>query len=81
MQQLVRNAAHEAGVQREDRPIYPHLLRHSFITEQLRWGMNPVQLAEIVGHSETTMIARVYSHLVESDAYSAMVRALALDDP
>lgn len=43
--------------------------------------MNPVQLAEIVGHSETTMIARVYSHLVESDAYSAMVRALALDDP
>src|SRR6202022_3249373 len=31
--------------------VYPHLLRHSFITWALKRNMNPLQLAQIVGHS------------------------------
>lgn len=78
--QLVRNVAVDTGVQKPDRPVNVHLFRHSFITEQLRRGMNPVQLAQIVGHADTTMIARVYSHLVQSDAYNALVKAFNMDD-
>ena len=80
VQQLVRNVAIEAGIQTGERKIYPHLFRHSFITEQLRRGMNQIQLAQIVGHTDTTMIARVYSHLVQSDAYNALVKAFNMDD-
>jgi len=29
--------------------VHPHLLRHSWMTEMLRRGMNPVQLSFIAG--------------------------------
>lgn len=56
--------------------VYPHLLRHSFATEALRRGMNPIQLAQILGHSGLQMIDQVYSHLTATDAYDAMMRML-----
>jgi integrase len=55
------------------------LLRHSFATEALRRGMNPIQLAQILGHSGLRMIESVYSHLNTTDAYDAMMRMLASD--
>ena len=39
--------------------------------------MHPVQIRQIVGHESSTMIDRVYSHLVPQDAYAAMVKALS----
>ncbi len=39
--------------------------------------MNPVQLAQILGHSGLRMIDSVYSHLTVTDAYDAMMRMLA----
>jgi integrase/recombinase XerD len=55
--------------------VYPHLLRHSWMTEMLRCGMNPIQLSIIAGAS-TDVIAAHYIHLNKDDAYDAMIRAL-----
>lgn len=72
--QLIRNLAKSARIEKR---VYPHLLRHSYATWALTRGMNPIQLAQILGHSSLAMIQTVYSHLSPSDAYEAMVRALA----
>jgi len=74
--QLLRSLAYRAGLTKR---VHPHLLRHSFATEALRRGMNPIQLAQILGHSGLRMIESVYSHLNTTDAYDAMMRMLASD--
>jgi integrase/recombinase XerD len=74
--QLLSALADRAGLKKR---VHPHLLRHSFATEALRRGMNPVQLAQILGHSGLRMIEAVYSHLSVSDAYDAMLRMLAAE--
>jgi integrase/recombinase XerD len=71
--QVVKDAAANAGVEKR---VYPHLLRHSWMTEMLRRGMNPVQLSVIAGAS-MEVIAQCYAHLNKEDAYDAMIRALA----
>jgi integrase/recombinase XerD len=71
--QVVKDAVRRAGL---DKPAYPHLLRHSWMTEMLRSGMNPIQLSIIAGASPE-VIAAHYAHLNKDDAYDAMIRALA----
>ena len=71
--QMIRHLAEAASVSKR---VYPHLLRHSFATWQLTRGMNPIQLAQILGHSSLAMIQDVYSHLSPGDAYEAMLRTL-----
>lgn len=71
--QLVRGAAERAGIKKR---VHTHLLRHSFITNALRSGMNPLILAKIAGHSSLRMIDQVYSHLNTSDTYDAMISML-----
>lgn len=71
--QVVRSAAERAAIGKR---VHPHLLRHSFATEAIRRGMNPVQLAQILGHSSLRMIEQVYSHLMPSDAHDAMLKML-----
>jgi integrase/recombinase XerD len=71
--QLIRAAADRAGMTRR---IHPHLFRHSFATEALRRGMNPVQLAQLLGHSGLRMIEQVYAHLNADDGYDAVLRML-----
>jgi len=78
VEQLVRLLGEEAGLTKR---VHPHLFRHSFATWALTRGMNPVQLAQIMGHSSLAMIHNVYSHLTPRDAYSALERVMrALDD-
>jgi integrase len=43
--------------------FYAYSLRHTYITEALERGVDPVTLAVLVGHRDTTMICRVYQHL------------------
>ena len=74
--QMIRNLAVSAGITKR---VYPHLMRHSFATWQLTRGMNPIQLAQILGHSSLAMIQDVYAHLSPGDAYEAMLRTLRLD--
>jgi integrase/recombinase XerD len=74
--QLVRSAAKRAYLEKS---VYSHLLRHSFITNALRAGMNPIMVAQIVGHSSLRMIEHVYSHLNSGDAYEALMLLLKQD--
>jgi site-specific recombinase XerD len=74
--QLVRSAAKRANIAKR---VHAHLLRHSFITNALRGGMNPMLVAQIAGHSSLRMIERVYSHLNSGDAYDALVLLLQQD--
>jgi integrase/recombinase XerD len=67
-----------AGVKKELR--HPHAFRHSFATWALRKGMNPMQLKDVLGHSDLSMISNVYGHLNQSDAHSAMMAVLRADD-
>lgn len=73
VEQMLRLVARAAGLERR---VYPHLLRHSFATWQLSRGMNPILLADLLGHSSLVMIHRVYAHLTPSDAYDAILSAL-----
>lgn len=75
--QMIKNTAEEAGIEKR---VYPHLLRHSFATWQLASGMNPIQLAQIMGHSSLSMIQEVYSHLSPNDAYNALVKMLQAEE-
>jgi integrase len=74
--QLVRVATARAGVPKR---VHTHLLRHSFITNALRGGMNPMMVAQIAGHTSLRMIERTYSHLNQTDAYQAMLDLLAAE--
>jgi integrase len=44
-------------------PIYAYCLRHTFCTEALERGVDSTTAAILMGHRDTTMVARVYSHL------------------
>lgn len=41
----------------------PIVFRHAFCTDMLVAGMDPIELSEIMGHRDLTMIKRVYNHL------------------
>jgi integrase/recombinase XerD len=71
--QVVMDAVARAGITKH---VHPHLLRHSWMTEMLRQGMNPVQLSIIAGAS-LQVIQQHYTHLTKDDAYDAMMRILA----
>ena len=72
VQKIVTELGNKLG-----RKVNPHLFRHSFITHQLRQGLNPFLLAKVVGHEDLSMIMRVYSHVQAEDAYEPMVKNLA----
>jgi site-specific recombinase XerD len=74
--QLLRGLSQDAGITKR---VHPHLFRHSFATEALRRGMNPIQLAQILGHEGLRMIEAVYAHLNVTDAYDAVMRMLTAD--
>jgi integrase/recombinase XerD len=71
VEQFVRGLAYRAGITKR---VYPHIFRHSYATEALRRGMNPVLLAAILGHSSLRMIDSVYAHMNTTDAYDAMLK-------
>lgn len=75
VEQVVGVTAERAGLDRS--LVHPHALRHAFVTNALRGGMNPMIVAQIVGHESLRMIERVYSHLTVTDAHDAMMRLLA----
>jgi integrase len=43
-----------------------YVLRHSFCTRALENGVDAVTLAELMGHTDATMISKVYAHLTHN---------------
>jgi len=76
VEQMIRSLGEVAGISKR---VYPHLLRHSFATEYLRRGGNPILLQQILGHSSLTMITQTYQHLTLADAHDELMRLLAAD--
>jgi site-specific recombinase XerD len=46
-----------------------YLFRHGFATRLLVQGVDHLTVAELLGHSDGTMLAKVYQHLDQSDAH------------
>lgn len=74
VEQLVRNLGEVAVIGKR---VFPHMLRHSYATWALNRGMNPIMLAQVLGHSSLVMIQRNYSHQTPADAHELMARLLA----
>lgn len=52
-----------------------YLSRHTYVTQSLERGVDAVTLAELVGHADTRMISRVYSHLRLEHLKAAAIKA------
>jgi site-specific recombinase XerD len=76
VEQLVRVRAEQAGIRKR---VYPHMLRHSYATWALNHGMNPIMLAQVLGHSSLVMIQRNYAHSTPADAHETLAKLLAAD--
>ncbi len=74
----IENAITAIGEKAKVEPskCHPHAFRHAFATWCLRRGMNPMQLQDVLGHADLTMISQVYKHLDQSDAHTAMMAVL-----
>lgn len=76
VQQLIRDLGEKAGVKKR---VHPHVFRHSAATHMLRRGMNPLLVAQVLGHTSLAMIQNVYAHLTPTDAHLALMAALRED--
>jgi integrase len=76
VEQMIRNLGELVEIRKR---VYPHLLRHSFATDYLRRGGNPILLQQILGHTSLTMITQTYQHLTFADAHDELVRLLTAE--
>ena len=65
-----------AKAARIGRRVWPHLLRHSFITEMARRGVPLQDTMKAVGHTTPTMTMVVYNSTTASDSYNRIMAAL-----
>lgn len=52
-----------------------YLYRHTFATDALEQGLNPMTVAELLGHADASTLSRVYQHL--ADRHDHMSQAVA----
>ena len=81
VEQLVRIAGERAQIRNAAERCHPHMLRHSFVTNALRRGMNPLVVKQFAGHTSLRMIDQVYSHLTTADAHDELLRMLSRPRP
>ncbi len=77
VQQMIRDLGDQAGVRKR---VHPHLFRHSAATYMLQRGMNPLLVAQVLGHTSLAMIQRVYAHLTPHDAHQALMQVYRTDE-
>lgn len=61
--------------------VYPHLFRHSRCTHLLRIGVPEAQVKKLLGWKPSSPMLARYAHLVDRDAYAALLRAHGLEPP
>ncbi len=89
VQQMLLTVAERAGIwspadrttgqSESGKRVHPHLFRHSFVTNALKRGVNPVIVQQIAGHRDLSMIATVYAHVNAMDGYDALMRSLTVE--
>lgn len=52
-------------------------IRHTYITNGLKRGVDPVTMATLVGHKDMTMIQRIYSHISQDTEHMRKMAAKA----
>jgi len=61
--------------------LFPYIFRHTFITNALKRGLNPMTVATLAGHMDATMVMKVYGHLAkDSDHLRAELRKATGED-
>lgn len=73
-QRMERDAAARGEPKPDTRAVIAYALRHGWATDALRGGMSIAVAAELMGHSNTRMLAERYSHLSE---HSGILRRAA----
>jgi integrase len=72
----LRRAATDAGLDRGERLVRFHDLRHTFASHLIiDIRLDVVQVSRILGHARTSMTLDTYTHLFEQAAHTADVRA------
>lgn len=61
--EMTARYARRAGI---DRPVWPHMLRHSYATELLREGFNLIEVQTLMRHADIRTTV-VYTHLVDAE--------------
>jgi integrase len=73
---VLRRAAAGAGLDRPDRRVRFHDLRHTFASHLIiDIRLDVVQVSRILGHARTSMTLDTYTHLFEAARHGADVRA------
>lgn len=73
-----KRTLHRAGITRR---IRPYDLRHAFVTELLRAGVNMKTTAALAGHKDPTMILKRYQHVTREDQERAAAKMPSLRLP
>lgn len=75
VQQMIAHIAIEAKVATADRPVHPHLFRHSLASYLLNQNAPPLVVKGILGHKSLAMLD-VYGHTDEADHASILTSIL-----
>ncbi len=75
---VVQGAAKAARVAKR---VYPHLFRHSRATHLLRIGVPEAQVKKLLGWKPNSPMLGRYAHLVDRDAYAALLKAHGIPVP
>lgn len=47
------------------KPVFAYAIRHTYATDGLKAGADAIVLAELLGHRDTSMLAKTYAHLAK----------------
>jgi len=75
---ILRGLAKEAGLSNlnDERGVWPHLLRHGYVTQMARRKVPVQDVMKAVGHKTAAMTMKIYNHTTADDSYDVLMAAL-----